>query len=94
MSSSLGAALNGEYPEEDSEDLTDAEIAEAVSVAGPTDIVDHLAGLRCQTCEGEGKLHVLAHVFRRRKPHLYWRVTLGCKNGHQQHAKMFLTDWI
>ena len=61
MSSSLGAALKGaqEYPEEDSEDLTDAEISDAVSVESPTGIVDYLARMKCQTCDDKAaKRHV------------------------------------
>ena len=93
MSSSLGAALKGaqEYPDEDSEDLTDEEISEAVHVEGPTGIVDYLAGMQCRTCSD--KLRVREHVLRRRKPHLYWRVTLVCEQQHQQ-STLFLTDWV
>lgn len=91
MSSDLSAVLKGtqEYPDEDSEDLTDEEVAAAIETEGTEDIV---AGTTVP-CECGGGVRILLHEFRRRKPHMYWRTTLECSHGHTT-KRLFVTDWI
>ena len=89
----LGAVLQGaqEYPEEDSEDLTDEEIASAIPSTGTDDIVAGIMVPGCSECGG--KVRILSHDLRRRKPHLYWRATVECGQNHRT-ARLFEADWI
>lgn len=92
MSSDFSAVLKGtqEYPDEDSEDLTDEEVASAIETTGTEGIVSG-ATIPCPECSGV--VRVLLHELRRRKPHLYWRTTLECVHGHTT-VRLFITDWL
>lgn len=83
--------LTGEYPEEDSEDLTDEEIAKAIPTVGTGDIVNVLQDLKCEVCNEPFVGH--SHELRRRKPNLYWRVVSRCPQDHMDH-RLFQVDWL
>ena len=78
-------------PEEDSADLTNAEILAAVPTGQMTDLVRHLLAQTCSECPS--RLLVAGHALRRRAPHLYWRVTARCAQGHFAQAT-YQTDWL
>ena len=80
-----------EPPEEDSPDLTDAEVLGAAEVAGAADLVKHIQGAKCDQCLGP--VSVNGHALRRRAPHLYWRILLVCRSGHHS-SQVFQTDWV
>jgi hypothetical protein len=78
-------------PEDDSEDLTDGQIAQAVETTGSKDFGERQARLSCTTC---GARHgTLSHALRRRAPHLYSRTEATCEAGHQEMF-VFLVDWL
>jgi hypothetical protein len=60
---------------EDSNDLTDEEVASAVPVEGMP-VWDG----PCPTCGGT--IHRVEHWLRRRRPHLYARLSRTCVQGH------------
>lgn len=93
MLDDLGAVLNGtrEYPDEDSEDLTDEEIAKAISTDNESGIVNTLSALRCGDCGGN--VRIVLHELRRRRPHMYWRTTVECDGTHKT-SRLFVTDWL
>lgn len=84
--------IDMEYPEDDSPDLTDEEIASAVATVSSDAIVSAVQSARCSTCQ-QGSMRLTSHELRRRKPHLYWRVGLVCAQGHNA-SMVFLTDWL
>lgn len=83
--------LDMQYPEDDSEDLTDAEIERAVITEGIPQLVEHLTTIQCASCQH--RMDAVRYELRRRKPHLYWRVGVECDEGHSQ-AVLFQTDWL
>jgi hypothetical protein len=83
--------FSNEMPEEDSEDLTNMEILEAVPTSEVDDVIRHLQAKKCPACAARNL--VAGHALRRRAPHLYWRVGLRCANGHELQVT-FQTDWI
>ena len=91
LNSDLAVDLVGKYPDDDSEDLTDEEIAAALPTSGESGIVRAIQALNCDLC-GE-PFSGNAHELRRRKPHLYWRVRLVCAKGHMV-KRVFLADWL
>lgn len=78
-------------PEEDSEDLTNAEILAAVPTGHINDLVRHLTGQTCPECQS--RLLVAGHALRRRAPHLYWRVSARCAQGHPAQVT-YQTNWL
>ena len=78
-------------PEEDSEDLSDDEIAGSLGSGCVGDIIGSLREARCLTCSDP--LHLVEHALRRRQPHLYWRVLMRCGDGHENEVT-FKADWI
>ena len=81
----------GPIPEDDSPDLTETEIAEALDVRSMENLIQSLRGVRCSTC-GE-VFDSSDHALRRRAPHLYWKMALYCETGHQT-SLIFRTDWL
>jgi len=77
--------------EEDSEDLTDAEVETAVAVPSVDAMLERLRQLRCQECDGE--VEVNAHALRRRTPFFYARMGFRCTNGHDGNI-VFRADWL
>jgi len=71
---------------EDSEDLTPEEIAQASPVMEMP--VEEGA---CSVC-GE-PLRKVRHILRRRRPHLYSRLSVVCSNGHPV-VKTFRLDFL
>lgn len=81
------------YPEEDSEDLTDQEIETALDVTGVVAWVMVLQAF-CSSCpECGGRMGVVTHALRRRKPNLFWRTTLKCGAGHDEQVTC-RANWI
>ena len=78
-------------PEEDSEDLTNAEILAAVLTGQVSDLVIHLTEQTCPECRS--RLLVAGHALRRRAPNLYWRVSARCANGHPTQVT-YQTNWL
>lgn len=77
--------------DEDSEDLTDVEVESARVSTGPDGLAAILAEARCPTCSGT--LHPTGFALRRRKPHLYSRVSTVCPNGHREDL-VIRTSWV
>lgn len=69
-------------PEEDSEDLTEAEMALAVETSGPDDFGKHLTDLSKDL--GQPTKHEL----RRKRPHLY------CRTTFPNMILLFRVDWL
>jgi hypothetical protein len=80
-----------QLPEEDSEDLTDEQVAQAVETKGQADLTVRLVHLSCSTC---GALHeAVDHALRRRAPHLYSRTKAKCPAGHDE-VFVYCVDWL
>ncbi len=65
------------YPAEDSIDLTEEEISQALEVGSSADIITHIVHLLCSSCRGA--VDVTSHGIRRKKPHVFWRVGTTCR---------------
>lgn len=77
-------------PPEDSEDLTDVEVAHAVPTTDRRDLAHRIAtALRISGPEFSLK----GHELRRRKPHLYWRVRLVSAE-EPDRVLVFRADWL
>lgn len=74
--------------EEDSPDLTDAEVTGALPAFSPTDIAKHLE--KCSECGA--LLLKVQYAVRRRKPKIYWRVVWSCEKGHENRL-VFRIDY-
>lgn len=83
--------MTDDIPEEDSPDLTDADIVGAHPTTGVGDIVSALRSNPCETCSGH--VRVAGHAIRRRRPHLYWKVKLLCSSEHESFV-FFQSDWV
>lgn len=83
--------MNDQPPEEDSSDLTDADILGAIQTNSVAEIVTALRSIPCKTCSSQ--VRVMGHAIRRRSPHLYWRVKLLCPHQHETHV-FFQSDWV
>lgn len=77
---------------QDSPDLTDAEVEGAVVTASYGELRYALIHLSCASC-GVGPLLPHKHALRRRKPGIYWRMTLACGEGHEV-TKTYRADWL
>jgi len=83
------------YPEDDSPDLADEEIAGATDTSSPhqfSDVLgDALIHLSCGSCGGHNaKVH---SSLKRRKPHVYSRSEFTCPCGHVWR-KTYRIDWL
>ena len=76
---------------EDSTDLTDDELRTVFIVGNTLELTHVLQKETCSACNGH--LSVEGHALRRRAPHLYWRVTSVCRQGHIS-SRLFQTDWV
>lgn len=75
--------------DEDSPDLTEAEIEGAIPLLALTDIGKHVG--KCPVCEKASvKFH---YARRRRKPSMFWRITLNCAEGHETKL-VFRIDFV
>lgn len=81
----------GPPPEEDSDDLTDQEIAAALPTSRLDEIILWVKNRTCGPC-GEGIARV-QHERRRRGPLAFWRIRLWCSAGHETTAT-FSTPWL
>ena len=73
-----------------SPDLTDDEVASAISTSRAEDLPPHL---KSQACACGEILEVRSHEKRFRFPHFYWRVSLVCGSGHVAQ-KVFQATWL
>lgn len=78
-------------PEEDSEDLSDEEIAGSTDTSSSEGVVEGLKDLVCAVCHQA--LLLRKHELRRRAPSLYWRVRLACEQGHET-GRLFRVSWL
>lgn len=79
--------------EEDSADLTDEEIATAVVTERPDETLPLLLDRRCLAQGCDGTLRPESAALRRRRPHLYMRVTLSCPQGHRENLVIRIS-WV
>jgi hypothetical protein len=77
--------------DEDSPDLTDAEVRTAIATTGTDDIIAWIKTSSCQKCGKE--VRVVAHEFRRRALKLYWRIQMVCLADHPT-SQVFKADWV
>jgi RNase P subunit RPR2 len=76
---------------EDSPDLTDDEVQKALPVNNAQELVKRIQNVLCSECSSA--MLVQGHALRRRNPHIYWRVSFLCKNGHNL-SRLYQTDWV
>lgn len=79
-------------PEDDSEDLTDPQVAQAVETKSAEHLAEHLTLLSCTICGARPELWI-SHALRRRAPHLYSRTHVRCPAGHEE-TYVFTVDWL
>lgn len=77
-------------PKEDSEDLTDEEIAQAVPTQDAKELAQHLIE---ELRRREG-LAVQRHELRRRGEHLFWRSHLVVGPAEPERVMIFKVDWL
>lgn len=80
-------------PEEDSEDLTDEEIAGALETTDSNHFVKLFEELLRPAVRPNVTGVVQSYQLRRRKPHLYCRATLGF-SGEPDKVVIFRVDWL
>lgn len=85
--------LLGPPPEEDSLDLTDAEIAAAVETKDSTDFIRLLEENIRPYLRPNVAGAIKSHELRRRKPHLYCRTRLAL-DGEPDKVLLFRVDWL
>jgi hypothetical protein len=79
-------------PEENSPDLTDLEIANAIPTNSEVDVVqEHSKFSYCSVCSQPVRL--VGNAIRRRIPHLFWRMKFECPQGHEG-SRVFQIDWV
>ena len=77
---------------DDSEDLALEEVEQAIPVPNVESVIERLKATQC-SCGGA--ILVKGHALRRRAPHLYWRLTLGCAADVVHETTMvFRADWL
>lgn len=76
---------------DDSEDLLDAEVEQAIALASIEALLAHLKETRCAICEEP--IETSRHALRRRAPHMYWRMTLRCRAKHDTKI-VVRADWF
>jgi hypothetical protein len=81
--------MTSQIPEDDSEDLTDDEVAQAVPTVDTHDLSKQVVDV----LRGHPGTQLERHELRRRKPHLYWRVRLKEPSGVEL-VLVFLADWL
>lgn len=80
-----------EFPDDDSPDLSDEEIAAATVTADATTFARMLISFSCPSC---GTISTdVHHERRRRKPDHFTRVTFRCQNAHSV-VKTFRINWV
>lgn len=77
--------------DDDSEDLTDAEVEHAIIVQSEDKLVAHLRSARCTQCAQP--IETQGHALRRRAPFMYGRMTLVCAQRHEQPI-VFRLEWL
>lgn len=84
-------------PEEDSEDLTDEEIENAIETESEDDmakkVVAELSPGHASLGKSDARYALHRQELRRRKPHLYNRVSLCCA-GEPDKVLVYRVDWL
>lgn len=88
--SHLLEALIDDPPKEDSEDLTDEEIAEAADTLS----LGHLTQCLVEEIRRRGGLSVKSHQLRRRGDNLYWRTHLVVTPDEPDRVLIFRVNWL
>lgn len=81
--------LTEDPPEEDSEDLMDEEIEQAIVTKNP----DDLAKLICAAIKESRKFTLQSHELRRRGSRLFWRSRLVCAR-EPDRVLIYGVDWL
>lgn len=79
------------FPDDDSPDLSDEEIAAAMDTVDAPAFSRMLISFSCPSCGTIG--NVVHHERRRRKPDHFTRVTFRCANAHTV-VKTFRINWV
>jgi hypothetical protein len=77
-----------DYPDEDSEDLTDEEVESALLTTDKSDLAHRVSQA---TPDGTTKVQ---HERRRRKPHQYLRTTFYGEDGEILDRRLFRINWV
>jgi hypothetical protein len=80
-------------PEEDSPDLTDAEISSATDTVDSNDFVRTIEEVLRPMVRPNVGFSIQGHELRRRKPHLYCRTRVGL-DGEPDKVLVFRVDWL
>jgi uncharacterized protein with PIN domain len=78
--------------EDDSDDLSDEEVAQAIALPNVDRVIAHLRAMRCPQCEKE--VAPTSHARRRRVPSLYWRMRVRCSENHASVLVVVRMDWL
>jgi hypothetical protein len=82
------------YPNEDSDDLSDDEIAASIETASAGVLASRMVALLHLSCASCGKpMNKVENAIRRRKPDLFSRLTTTCESGHQA-TQTFRVNWL
>lgn len=76
---------------DDSEDFSDAEVAQAIAMPNADRMISHLRNVRCPECSTP--IEVGSHALRRRAPFFYGRMVARCID-HHEHTIIFRLDWM
>lgn len=84
-------------PEENSPDLTDEEVSQAVPTTSESEftklVAAELTPGHASVGKGDARYALHKHELRRRTPNLYWRVYLGCP-GEPDKVLVYQVDWL
>lgn len=77
--------------DEDSPDLTETEATTAHVTESADELAAYLMAVRCGTCFEP--VMTTAYAMRRRKPHIYSRITVACLDRHTTNL-VIRTTWM
>lgn len=79
--------------EEDSPDLSDAEIEGAILAPKADSVVEFLKKTSCTEEGCSAAIIPVSHALKRRKPSMFWKVHLRCASGHNR-TLVFRVPWL
>lgn len=82
--------LINDPPQEDSEDLTDEEVAQALPTNNHQELAQHLV----EEIRRQEGLAVKSHELRRRGEDLFWRTHLVVAPGEPDRILVFRVNWL
>jgi len=80
-----------DFPQDDSPDFDETEASAAEVTSNVADLTQRLSHLSCGVCGG--RMALVQHQRRFRKPHHYTRMSLSCGEGHTE-TRTYRMDWI